>query len=1100
MKGSTIQDVFLENIKLEKETGITFIEEGDKTTYLSYKKLYLEASYRLYALQEKGIKSGDEVIFQFESNKSFIVTFWACVFGNFIPVPLTLGTTSDIMNKINGVLEKLKNPYIITDAPYLKTIIENYNLEHEGILDKLLLKFIYNDELRYSKKATPAPSNPSDLVFIQFSSGSTGAPKGVMNRHDSILYNIDIMQEKCKIQELDKFLAWVPLTHDMGLIFFHMLPLLTNVDQFLMPPMLFLGKPELWLENLSKHQITVSGSPNFGYINTLENIKNLDLEKLSFNTLRVMINSAEPVSIKACKEFAKVLEPYGFKKECISPGYGLAEAVLGVSLYYDEGDDLKEYFLNRDKLSIGNKVEFLESNLGNTSSFADLGSFVRTEIKITNENGESLSEDTFGIVNLRSPAITSGYYNDPVATKNLVSSDGWLNTGDIGFIHDNRLIITGRKKEMMIISGQNYFPNDIDNIIEELPEIRFQQAISCSIFNEEKYQDELFVFVQYIGKVEDFIALADTIKKRISIQTGITVKKVIAVEKIPRTTSGKIQRYVLKNRYLDGEYDKLINEFNTVNNSVKNNEYVPATTDLEKKLVEIWEDCLGIEGVGIADNFFYLGGNSLCLGSLGSKIQKVFKIHIDVRELFIRVDFKDQVELIKNAMGKPINEIKIIPKKPHYPISSMQKRLFIDYQINPLSIAYNTPVVLSFRDKININRCEAIFKKIIDRHEILRTSFHILNKEFIQKIHDTNDFHIQYVQTKDKNLNELLKIHIKPFNLENPTLFRAFFFEEENKLVLDIHHIVSDGASFDIILQEFNMLYRNEELSPMTFQYKDFTKWHEDLYLKESLDEQKEFWLHQFEDMPASLNLPYDFSRDNIKDSYSDTVTVIISEEKGEQLKEISKREGVTMFTLMLSTVYVLFYKITYQEDIVIGTSTIGRWHKDLDGLIGMFTNLLALRNFPKGEASFSSFLKAANTNVIECLVNQKYTYEKLVNDLKITPSKGKTPLFNIMFEYYAFNWSKDQSKDSLHAEFEFPVISSKFDLSIKTIEEENRLVFLFDYNTDLFRRDSVERFSSYFIRILEQVIENRELLLKDIEILSNTEKNKILTEFNKVS
>ncbi|CAM1356217.1 condensation domain-containing protein [Tenacibaculum halocynthiae] len=1099
LKGQTIQEIFLKNINSKKESGITFIEGSGDVQYLSYKKLYLEASYKLYALQERGIKPGNEVVFQFQSNKNLIITFWACVLGNFIPVPIVLGTTSDIISKIIGVWRKLKNPYIITDFSSLKTIIKDYGQEKNLKINNVISKYISYDELAYTQKASSVPGESSDIVFIQFSSGSTGNPKGVINTQESIIYNINLSLKMCDIQESDRFLGWMPLTHDMGLVFFHLLPLLGNVSQFLMPSMLFLSNPEIWLENLSKQKITISGSPNFGYVHVLENIKKEKLEELSFDTIKLMANGAEPVSIEVCRKLVEILKPYGFKEKCMTPGYGLAEAVLIVSLCNKE-NGFKEFFLNRNKLKIGNKVEFKESKSANTSSFADLGAFEGTEIKIINEKEECLSDDTLGIIQLKSTAITSGYYNDQEMTDKLISKSGWFNTGDIGFTHKGHLIITGREKEMIIINGQNYFPNDIDNVIEELASIKFQQAISCNVFNNEKYKDELFVFVNYIGEVEDFLVISDAIKKIISERIGLVVKKVIAVKKIPRTTSGKIQRYVLRERYINGDYNEFIKVFFKYENNLKKDSYVVPKTEVEKKLANIWKDYFGIDEVGVTDNFFYLGGSSIGLGVLVSKIQEKFGVHIDIRELFIAIDFKDQVKLIENSFIRPIEEIKVSTKKSYYPISKIQKRLFVNYQMDSLSIAYNTPVVLSFNDQIDVQLCENIFKKIIERHEILRTSFHVYNNELIQKVHDTVNFSIQNIEMVEEGFDKLLKKCIKPFNLEEPLLFRVFFLEKQNKLILDIHHIVSDGASFDILFKEFYALYKMEELPQLKLQYKDFSEWHKKFTLGVEFNNQKEFWLNQFEDMPEPLSLPYDFQKMKSSVAYNDTLSIVIDGERRKKLIEVSKEKRVTMFTLLLTVYYSFLYKITYQEDIVIGSSTTGRWYKDMENIMGVFTNLLALRNFPKGDISFSSFLKEVNENVLDCLSKQEYTYGNLVDDLELKPTQSNSPLFNIMFEYYAFDWSKLKKQDTIFSKIEYPSIESKFDLTIKIVEEDNRHIFLFDYNTDLFIKDSIERFASYFIRIIDNISDDAELLLKDIEILSDTEKTKILTEFNSAS
>ena len=666
----TIQEIFIENIKSDSDTGITFIEGRHSITHLSYKKLYLEACYKLQALQEKGLKPGDELVFQFESNKSFVITFWACIFGKIIPVPVAYAAASNTIKKICGVWKTLKNPYVITDNPSLKDYFQEFKSD-EAVFEKMLEKLIIYDDLQISKRATPLAADPSDLVFIQFSSGSTGFPKGVMNIQEAILYNINNYLKHLEINSTDRFLGWVPLTHDMGLVFFHILPLLSNAPQVLMPPSLFLTYPELWLESLSQHEITISGSPNFGYKLILENLNRIKSENLSFNKLRIMLNSAEPVSMDVCRKFVDEFAPLGLSKKCISPGYGLAEAVLGVSLCHKEESMQEEYFLNRRKLNIGDEIEMLKNKSDITASFANVGTFDGTEIKITNEHGDPMPDENLGFIHLRSKAVTKGFYNDPVTTENTISKDGWLNTGDIGFIHNKHLVITGREKEMILINGQNYFPNDLDSLLEELPEINFQQAISCNVFNEKTHTDEVFVFVLYKGDIENFIDLSTYIKRYISLTLGIAVSKVIAIDRIPKTTSGKPQRYLLRDNFLSGKYNKFLKEYEEGIGLIKAAIKKLTQRQVENKIIPVVEQITGIDNINITTNFFDLGIKSLQAVQIKVSLEGLFMEKIDDVALFKYTNTKELAayiftDIIKNNLrttGTDDDEINMISAK-----------------------------------------------------------------------------------------------------------------------------------------------------------------------------------------------------------------------------------------------------------------------------------------------------------------------------------------------------------------------------------------------------------------------------------------------------
>lgn len=645
---STIQDIFRANIESGDQAGITFIDGENREEYMSYKKLYMEARYMLHDLQQKNLQPGDELVFQFLSNKNFLITFWACIFGKIIPVPIVFGITIDTVNKISKVWEKLKNPYLITDLPTLKNTWKEHLKDKSEVSVDIDNRFLLFEDSTYSQQAIPLPADPSDLVFIQFSSGSTGSPKGVENKQDSIIYNVNTTSYHLEIQSSDKLLGWMPLTHDLGLVLFHLFPLLKNVPQFLIPPMVFYTYPNLWLKSMASHGITISGSPNFGFRHAIDNFKASELQGLSLDKLRALTNGAEPVSVAVCRDFEKMLAPYGAAKGVIIPGFGMAEAVLGVSFFSQKEGITRECILNRHKLKVGDQVEFVAANSAHAVSFANLGLYTYTEIKITDRDMQSLPENSLGLIHLRSKAITSGFYNDPETTQRIISEDGWLNTGDLGFIHNEHLIITGRDKEMILINGQNYFPHDIDNLIEELPEIQFQQAVACNVFNEEKYQDDILVFLIYHGTTQDFIVLENLIKKHIGERTGLSVKKVIAVDKILKTTSGKIQRFLLVEEYLQGKYDEFIKKIEAENNDIKLEFKKLSKRQIEEEILKLVRNLFDIQDFAVTSNFFDFGLTSIQLTHLKVNIESFLFDELDEVILFKYTSVKDLSEYLYN--------------------------------------------------------------------------------------------------------------------------------------------------------------------------------------------------------------------------------------------------------------------------------------------------------------------------------------------------------------------------------------------------------------------------------------------------------------------
>lgn len=317
-----------------KQTGITFIASEKKEEFLSYYQLYNHAKILLFKLQAYGLKPGDELLFQFQSDKNFIITFWACILGKIVPVPLSFVKTGEL--KFFKVWEVLLNPYLITDYPGFNRFL--MSLPGSGITSKIKDKVIFFPDLQVNiHQASPVEIKPGDISFIQFSSGSTGNPKGVINTHHSLMNNIREMTAAIKIADSDRFLSWMPLTHDLGLILFHLLALVNNKPQILLSTNLFIRRPSQWMLKASDHKATILGSPNFGYRHFLNNFNEDALANCSLESVKAIINGGEPISSQLCREFSEKMSKYSLKKKCYSPGLRACRIYIGGNFHTPGG-------------------------------------------------------------------------------------------------------------------------------------------------------------------------------------------------------------------------------------------------------------------------------------------------------------------------------------------------------------------------------------------------------------------------------------------------------------------------------------------------------------------------------------------------------------------------------------------------------------------------------------------------------------------------------------------------------------------------------------------------------------------------------------------
>ncbi|MEM9921798.1 MAG: amino acid adenylation domain-containing protein, partial [Bacteroidota bacterium] len=443
-----------------------------------------------------------------------------------------------------------------------------------------------------------------------------------------------------------------------------------------------------------------------------------------------------------------------------------------------------------------------------------------------------------------------------------------------------------------------------------------------------------------------------------------------------------------------------------------------------------------------------------------------------------------------------------IPKaepKDFYQLSSAQKRMYVLHEMDKDSLAYNMPLVYRFDGSVDYSKLNAIFQKLIERHEMLRTSFHLVDGVPVQKIAAQVDFEMVVKKCSEQEVPALMQLLTQPFDLSNGPLLRIHllhFSEDAFALFVDMHHIISDGVSHRVLMNDFMAFYRGETPAPLKIQYKDYSEWQQSAAHQEMLNRQKTFWLKTFEAETSAIELPCDFPRPLVNTHAGRTLDFEIDRTHTQLLKALAQKEEVTMYMLLLSIFNVLLSKLSSQEDIVVGTPVSGRQHADLEEIIGVFVNTLALRSFPKSTLSFQDFLRQVKTNVLQSFENQSFQYEALVEALGVLRDGGRNPLFDVMFDYDNFS---DRSETDAAGEdlIVNQQDSAKFDLSLSALEVQGRLKMTFEYSTDLFKKSSIERFVGYFQQVVRAVVDDVHIPLAKINILPVAEERQLLLEFN---
>jgi|KBSMisStaDraftv2_1062788.scaffolds.fasta_scaffold131575_1 acyl-CoA synthetase (AMP-forming)/AMP-acid ligase II len=648
MKFATLNDALIE--RRSSARTIHYIEGENNERALPFGELHSRALGLLHHFQACGATPGSEMILLLDSNAQFVDVFWACILGNLIAVPLAPGATDEHKLKFFRVLDKLKQPHLCTDGKiHSRLAAFAAGTPMEAALARMKSKTVFIDRIDdISRPGKPHAAVPDDIAFVQYSSGSTSEPKGVALTHHNLLTNIAAIAQGINLTESDSGLSWMPLTHDMGLIGFHLTPFVMNVTHHLMSTAAFVRRPQLWLAQASEKQATILCSPNFGYRHFLKTFKPDKAAALDLKPVRVLFNGAEPISVELCEEFLGAMAPYGLARSAMFPVYGLAEASLAAT-FPPPGTGYATVTVRRDALTIGKPVQAATPGDAQATTLVLVGQpVVGCQLRIADDANNTLSADTVGHVLIRGDNVTRGYYRDPAATTASISEDGWLVTGDLGFVSAAGLAITGRAKEILFVSGQNYYPQDLEAIIEKNAGIELGKVAVCGARADNAATDEVLAFVLFRGELTEFLDTVKAVRKAVNEHIGIVVSHVIPVAKIPKTTSGKIQRYLLADAYQKGEFNDILATLHQLTASAA--DAVPeAHSEIERNLKQICDAFLTDRPVGVHDNIFELGTSSLTLAQIYQRIDAIYPGQLEVTDFF---DYPTIAELAKYLDGR----------------------------------------------------------------------------------------------------------------------------------------------------------------------------------------------------------------------------------------------------------------------------------------------------------------------------------------------------------------------------------------------------------------------------------------------------------------
>lgn len=1092
-----------------------FLQDGENEEItLTYQELGRRSRAIAAQLQSMGMV-GERALLLYPPGLDFLAAFFGCLYAGVVAVPAYPPHNQRNTPRIQAIIADAQAAIALTTSTLLPKV-------QSLIGDNYRFHWLATDSLEPGiETAWQAPFiNQDSLVFLQYTSGSTGTPKGVMLSHSNLLHNAAVTYKFMEHSPESKFVSWLPVYHDMGLIGGILQPLYGGFPCILMSPATFLQRPYRWLQTISRYQGTTSGAPNFAYELCIDKIKPEQRATLDLSSWSVAFNGAEPIRQETLEKFAATFAECGFRPEAFYPCYGMAEATLMVSGVAKTSVPRCKTI---DKIALSQN-QVCESDANQDSqTFVSCGySIPEQQIVIAHpENCTRCQPNEVGEIWITSPSVGKGYWHRSLETEQTFhaylkdTGEGpFLRTGDLGFLDNSELFITGRAKDLIIIRGRNLYPQDIELTAEKShPSLRLG---SCAAFAVEVDNEERLVVVQELEfrAKPNYEEVISNLRQAIAEEHEIQVYAVVLIKPgtISKTSSGKIQRRATRAAFLANSLDIVASNIRT-NAAVGVNGFAAPRNPIEEMLGTIWAEVLKLKQVGIDKNFFELGGDSLLATQLISRIRDTFRIEIDLRTLFefpTVASFSDRLQKIQQTqLGLPSQPLSVTSRSTELPLSLAQARLWFLDQLESNNYAYNLPVAVQLTGHLNISALEQSFNEIIHRHEALRTTFAMGTNEPIQVIRPQQIITISVVDLRDLGDSEqqaqvqqlALEEAKRPFNLATGPLLRITLLQlnnTENVLLLTMHHIIADGWSMGVLVKELTTFYesfvngKQPQLPKLSIQYADFAIWQREWLQTAALETQLAYWKQQLNGAPASLNLPTDRQKSSIQTFQGASTSFIISSELSEALKTLSRHEEVTLFMILLATFQTLLHKYTNQEDIVVGTDVANRHHSELEPLIGFFINLLVLRTNFSGNPTFRELLQQVREVALGAYVHQDLPFAKLVEALRPERNLSHTPLFQVLFVLQNSPMPELEFSGLKLTPLKFETGTTKFDLGLFIEETEQGLIGTWQYSADLFEVSTITRMAEHFQTLLNNIVNQPDTRINSLGILTELEKQNL--------
>ena len=1037
---SCVHELFEEQVRLRPAA--TAIEMGKER--VSYAELNRHANQLAHYLSKRGVGAESLVGVMMERSVEMVVTLLGILKTGAAYVPLDAQYPPE---RLRFMLEDAGVSVVITQEGLAERVVSGPQV--------ICLGRESAEIARESEEDLGARATAENLAYVIYTSGSTGRPKGVMVTHRGLVNYLDWSASAYRVQEGSGTVVHSPLGFDLTVTSLYC-PLLVGQR-------LVLVNEEQGIEGLAD-QLKQATTP-FSLVKMTPGHLDVLAQLSQAGGAQTLVVGGEALLGRSLRNWREQAPETRVVNE-----YGPTETVVGCCVYEVAAAEVKE-----GAVPIGRPI-------------------ANTQLYVLDEWQRPVPVGVAGELYVGGAGVTRGYWRRPELTAEKYLPDPFsaqtgarlYRTGDlVRHLADGNLEYLGRADEQVKVRGYRIELGEIEAVLAEHEEVR--EAIV--VVREEAAADKRLVayLLTADGAELNNGELRSWLREKLPEYMVPTA--FVTLSELPLTPNGKVDRRALP----------------APEPLQAGSQRVAPRTPGEELLVGIWAEVLGVEQPGIEDDFFELGGHSLLATQVISRIRQAFEVELPLRTLFeastpARLAAVVEAELSEGT-ALAIPPVKAVERDGALPLSFAQQRLWFLDQLEPGSAAYNIPAAVRLKGLLDVKALERSLKEVVRRHEVLRTTFTVVQGQPVQVIGEGEEFGLSVLELaaelsaeeREAEVQRLAQVEAaQPFDLGTGPLLRGTLLRlsaEEHVALLTMHHIVSDGWSTGILIRELAALYeaftqgQPSPLPELPIQYADYAVWQREWLSGEVLERQLGYWREQLAGAPAQLELPTDHARPAVQSFAGGFEDFKVSRELSEQLRRLSRSEGTTLFMTLLAAFKLLLYRYTGQDDIVVGTGIANRNRHETEGLIGFFVNMLVLRTKLSGAESFRELLGQVREVALAAYAHQDVPFERLVEELQPERDLSRTPLFQVVFVLQNAPLSRLSLSGVELTAVEMSSEATHFDLMMSLEEREGELFGTLEYATNLFERETIRQMLRHYEQVLAAVGESAEQRLLAVEL-----------------